>query len=160
MTTAAVDVLGFLPGPVSKSNAGAADLLAGELFAYAVSSGVAVVDVRLLADVVPEHAIYKTKHKSAVLMVYSCLGILGSQDAAQLRPAWRTQERCYHCNQMVSMLQYHAEASTHGTAISFCVKQCSTLCRAPECFSRDPATSSLRCSYHAICASRTVQHCV
>lgn len=45
MTTAAVDVLGFLPGPVSKNNAGAADLLAGELFAYAVSSGVAVVDV-------------------------------------------------------------------------------------------------------------------
>lgn len=42
---AAVDVLGFLPGPVSKNNAGAADLLAGELFAYAVSSGVAVVDV-------------------------------------------------------------------------------------------------------------------
>lgn len=47
MTTAAVDVLGFLPGPVSKTNAGAADLLAGELFAYAVSSGVAVVDVRI-----------------------------------------------------------------------------------------------------------------
>lgn len=47
MTTAAVDVLGFLPGPVSKNNAGAADLLAGELFAYAVSSGVAVVDVRV-----------------------------------------------------------------------------------------------------------------
>ena len=47
MTTAAVDVLGFLPGPVSKNNAGAADLLAGELFAYAVSSGVAVVDVSL-----------------------------------------------------------------------------------------------------------------
>ena len=45
MATAAVDVLGFLPGPVSKNNAGAADLLAGELFAYAVSSGVAVVDV-------------------------------------------------------------------------------------------------------------------
>lgn len=45
MTTAAVDVLGFLPGPVSKNNAGAADLLAGELFAYAVSSGVAVIDV-------------------------------------------------------------------------------------------------------------------
>ena len=47
MTTAAVDVLGFLPGPVSKNNAGAADLLAGELFAYAVSSGVAVVDVSI-----------------------------------------------------------------------------------------------------------------
>jgi len=48
MTTAAVDVLGFLPGPVSKNNAGAADLLAGELFAYAVSSGVAVVDVSIV----------------------------------------------------------------------------------------------------------------
>ena len=47
MATAAVDVLGFLPGPVSKNNAGAADLLAGELFAYAVSTGVAVVDVRI-----------------------------------------------------------------------------------------------------------------
>ena len=55
MTTAAVDVLGFLPGPVSKNNAGAADLLAGELFAYAVSSGVAVVDVsrELFAHLLP-----------------------------------------------------------------------------------------------------------
>lgn len=42
---AAVDVLGHLPGPVSKTNAGAGDLLAGEVFAYAVSSSIAVVDV-------------------------------------------------------------------------------------------------------------------
>ena len=53
MTTAAVDVLGFLPGPVSKNNAGAADLLAGELFAYAVSSGVAVVDVSFSLQLCP-----------------------------------------------------------------------------------------------------------
>ena len=44
---AAVDVLGHLPGPVSKTNAGAGDLLAGEVFAYAVSSSIAVVDVSL-----------------------------------------------------------------------------------------------------------------
>ena len=45
MATAAVDILGSLPGPATKQNAGACDLLAGEAFAYAVSSAVAVVDV-------------------------------------------------------------------------------------------------------------------
>lgn len=45
MSTAAVDVLGFLPGPASKTNTGAADLLGGEALAYAVASSVAVVDV-------------------------------------------------------------------------------------------------------------------
>lgn len=42
---AAVDVLGILPGPALKANAGACDLLYGEAFAYAVSGAVAVVDV-------------------------------------------------------------------------------------------------------------------
>jgi hypothetical protein len=41
-----VDVLGLLPGPALKTNAGACDLLYGEAFAYAVSGSVAVVDVR------------------------------------------------------------------------------------------------------------------
>ncbi|KAK9863395.1 hypothetical protein WJX84_011255 [Apatococcus fuscideae] len=45
MSTAAVDVLGFLPGPASKTNTGAADLLGGEALAYAVASSIAVVDV-------------------------------------------------------------------------------------------------------------------
>lgn len=43
---AAVDVLGYLPGPALPANAGACDLLAGEVFAYAVGAGVGVVDVR------------------------------------------------------------------------------------------------------------------
>jgi hypothetical protein len=41
-----VDILGILPGPALKCNGGACDLLHGELFAYAVSGSVAVVDVR------------------------------------------------------------------------------------------------------------------
>ena len=41
-----VDVLGLLPGPALKSNNGACDILHGEVFAYAVSGSVAVVDVR------------------------------------------------------------------------------------------------------------------
>lgn len=45
MAAAAVDILGLLPGPATKLNAGACDLLAGEVFAYAVSAAVAVVDV-------------------------------------------------------------------------------------------------------------------
>ena len=40
-----VDVLGLLPGPALKSNGGACDILHGEVFAYAVSGSVAVVDV-------------------------------------------------------------------------------------------------------------------
>lgn len=47
MAAAAVDILGILPGPSTKLNVGACDLLAGEAFAYAVSSAVAVVDVGL-----------------------------------------------------------------------------------------------------------------
>lgn len=49
MTTAAVDILGILPGPALKTNAGACDLLAGEAFAHAVSSAIAVVDVSAFA---------------------------------------------------------------------------------------------------------------
>ena len=41
-----MDVLGILPGPALKANAGSCDLLYGEAFAYAVSGSVAVVDVR------------------------------------------------------------------------------------------------------------------
>ena len=41
-----VDVLGLLPGPALKSNGGACDILHGEVFAYAVSGSVAIVDVR------------------------------------------------------------------------------------------------------------------
>ena len=41
-----VDVLGLLPGPALKSNNEACDILHGEVFAYAVSGSVAVVDVR------------------------------------------------------------------------------------------------------------------
>ncbi len=48
MSTAAVDVLGFLPGPASKHNTGAADLLGGEALAYAVASSIVVVDVSCL----------------------------------------------------------------------------------------------------------------
>ncbi|MCJ1241766.1 hypothetical protein MMC14_009772 [Varicellaria rhodocarpa] len=66
MTTAAVDVLGFLPGPVSKNNAGAADLLAGELFAYAVSSGVAVVDVHRMQLTCVLHGGHKSASTTAV----------------------------------------------------------------------------------------------
>ncbi|KAK9845287.1 hypothetical protein WJX81_002462 [Elliptochloris bilobata] len=44
--SAAIDVLGYLPGPALPANAGACDLLAGEVFAYAVGSGTGVVDVR------------------------------------------------------------------------------------------------------------------
>ena len=45
-----MDVLGLLPGPALKTNAGACDLLNGEAFAYAVSGSVAVVDVRCSPD--------------------------------------------------------------------------------------------------------------
>ena len=43
---AAVDVVGFVPAPATKANRGAADILEGQLFAYGVGSGVAVVEVR------------------------------------------------------------------------------------------------------------------
>lgn len=46
MVAAAADVLGYLPGPVSKANLGACAMFGGELFAFAVASTVAVVDVR------------------------------------------------------------------------------------------------------------------
>ena len=69
MATAAVDVLGILPGPATKLNAGACDLLAGEAFAYAVSSAVAVVDVS--AQAIAEPALLPNvcstrKHASAL----------------------------------------------------------------------------------------------
>ena len=44
------DILGLLPGPALKANGGACDLLYGEVFAYAVSGSVAVVDVRRLSS--------------------------------------------------------------------------------------------------------------
>ncbi|KAA6419923.1 MAG: hypothetical protein FRX49_10113 [Trebouxia sp. A1-2] len=78
MTTAAVDVLGFLPGPVSKINAGAADLLAGELFAYAVSSGVAVVDVHRMQLTCVLHGGHKSASTTAVSWAPECF----SRDAA------------------------------------------------------------------------------
>ncbi len=81
MATAAVDVLGFLPGPVSKNNAGAADLLAGELFAYAVSSGVAVVDVR----------VQQWRQRGLLLQLYQLIYMLacsGASNAAYLCAAW------------------------------------------------------------------------
>ena len=46
---AALDVLGYLPGPPTRYNCGAADTLAGETFAYGVASAVAVLDVRTCA---------------------------------------------------------------------------------------------------------------
>ncbi len=45
---AAMDVLGCLPGPPTKHNQGAADALAGEVFAYGVAAAIAVIDVRSL----------------------------------------------------------------------------------------------------------------
>ena len=44
---AAMDVLGCLPGPPTKHNIGAADALAGEVFAYGVAAAIAVLDVRV-----------------------------------------------------------------------------------------------------------------
>ncbi|KAK9829709.1 hypothetical protein WJX72_007460 [[Myrmecia] bisecta] len=67
MATAAVDVLGFLPGPASKNNAGAADMLAGEAFAYAVSSAVAVVDVHRMQLA----CVLQGGHKSAAVTAVS-----------------------------------------------------------------------------------------
>ena len=43
---AALDELGYLPGPPTRYNCGAADLLAGETFAYGVGASVAIMDVR------------------------------------------------------------------------------------------------------------------
>lgn len=43
---AALDVLGYLPGPPTRYNCGAAETLAGETFAYGVGASVAVLDVR------------------------------------------------------------------------------------------------------------------
>ena len=43
--TAAMALLGQLPGPPSKANQGACGVLDGDVFAYAVSSSVAVLDV-------------------------------------------------------------------------------------------------------------------
>lgn len=43
---AALDVLGYLPGPPTRYNCGAADLLAGETFAYGVGTSVTIIDVR------------------------------------------------------------------------------------------------------------------
>ena len=41
-----MDVLGCLPGPPTKHNLGAADALAGKVFAYGVAAAIAVLDVR------------------------------------------------------------------------------------------------------------------
>ena len=46
MASAAVDVIGHLPAPVVKGNKGACDILEGQLFAYGVGSGVAIIEVR------------------------------------------------------------------------------------------------------------------
>ena len=43
--TAAMALLGQLPGPPSKANQGACGVLGGDVFAYAVSSSVVVLDV-------------------------------------------------------------------------------------------------------------------
>ena len=43
---ATLDVLGYLPGPPTRYNCGAADTLASETFAYGVASSIAVLDVR------------------------------------------------------------------------------------------------------------------
>lgn len=48
MGTAAVDILGYLPGPASKANMGACAMFGGEAFAFGVASAVAVIDVRLI----------------------------------------------------------------------------------------------------------------
>lgn len=45
MATAAIDVVGYLSAPGFKGNRAAADILEGQLFAYGVASGVAVVEV-------------------------------------------------------------------------------------------------------------------
>ena len=47
MATAAMGLLGQLPGPPSKANQGACAVLDGDVFAYAVSSSVVVLDVSL-----------------------------------------------------------------------------------------------------------------
>lgn len=104
MTTAAVDVLGFLPGPVSKNNAGAADLLAGELFAYAVSSGVAVVDVRIDAYLAPCNG----RVSQATLALTLSLACPGAPHATNLCAAWWSQERIHDSCQLVSLpAQWH-----------------------------------------------------
>lgn len=50
---AALDVLGYLPGPPTRHNCSAAETLAGELFAYGVASAVAILDVR--PSIMPHH---------------------------------------------------------------------------------------------------------
>lgn len=99
MTTAAVDVIGFLPGPVSKNNAGAADLLAGELFAYAVSSGVAVVDVRVRCSLsLSKQACLQDK--DPLILSLACPG---ASHAAYMCAAWWSQDCINNGYQLVSL---------------------------------------------------------
>ena len=102
MTTAAVDVLGFLPGPVSKNNAGAADLLAGELFAYAVSSGVAVVDVSLQ----PAACSCVLDSRTFSTLTDLGFGCSGAPHAAHMCLAWWSQECVHYCSQLVRSLHH------------------------------------------------------
>ncbi len=41
------NVVGYLPAPASRDSCGAADLLEGQLFAYGVGAGIAIVEVSL-----------------------------------------------------------------------------------------------------------------
>ena len=117
MTTAAVDVLGFLPGPVSKNNAGAADLLAGELFAYAVSSGVAVVDVRMISN---DAADLHTLCFAFLRTDLTHLGCPGASHAACMCAAWRSQECLHNCSQLVSQNQWHSTACAYQQECTIC----------------------------------------
>ena len=130
---AAVDVLGHLPGPVSKTNAGAGDLLAGEVFAYAVSSSIAVVDVSSSPST---QLICWPLHLAGPLVadayaVASHRRSAGASPAARLCPAWRTQiSVCHSCSMVGAMAQLLLTDIADVEALPCC-------CRCPECFTGD-----------------------
>eukprot|EP00884_Botryococcus_braunii_P018245 jgi/Botrbrau1/5103/Bobra.0128s0014.1 len=66
MVGAAADVLGYLPGPVSKANLGACAMFGEEVFAFAVASAVAVVDVRRLQLACVLHGMHQNATVSAL----------------------------------------------------------------------------------------------
>ena len=105
-----VDVLGLLPGPAIKANGGACDLLHGEVFAYAVSGSVAVVDVRIPSKQSKRNSDSANLHLGMLPAVYkrtsdiykvfcgnaSSYRSSGPENAAGMRTARTTQEFC--CN--------------------------------------------------------------
>ncbi|KAK9867753.1 hypothetical protein WJX84_002654 [Apatococcus fuscideae] len=86
MSTAAVDVLGFLPGPASKHNTGAADLLGGEALAYAVASSIAVVDVHRMQLACVLYGAHRSAAVTAVSWCPDC-HTRNSREGAPLRLA-------------------------------------------------------------------------